>query len=156
MCETPTKRSGAYSMGVPGVHPYMLLNYQKTTHDVFTIAHEMGHSMHTYYSEKGAACGKSRLQNFRSGGGFHLQRGAAAEVSAFHRHRRQRQKISAAILSGYAAHHNVPSGNVCRIRADNARHGGKGTAPNCRKHVQKSTSNSTRCTTARRCATTRR
>ncbi|MCM1289414.1 MAG: oligoendopeptidase F [Corallococcus sp.] len=50
--ETPTKRSGAYSMGVPGVHPYMLLNYQKTTHDIFTIAHEMGHSMHTYYSDK--------------------------------------------------------------------------------------------------------
>ena len=49
--ETPTKRSGAYSMGVPTVHPYMLLNYQKTTHDIFTIAHEMGHSMHTYYSE---------------------------------------------------------------------------------------------------------
>ncbi len=50
--ETPTKRTGAYSMGVAGVHPYMLLNYQKTTHDIFTIAHEMGHSMHTYYSEK--------------------------------------------------------------------------------------------------------
>lgn len=49
--ETPTKRSGAYSMGVKGVHPYMLLNYQKTTHDIFTIAHEMGHSMHSYYSE---------------------------------------------------------------------------------------------------------
>ena len=48
--ETPTKRSGAYSSGVSGVHPYMLLNYQKTTHDIFTIAHEMGHSMHTYYS----------------------------------------------------------------------------------------------------------
>lgn len=50
--ETPTKRSGAYSMGVSGVHPYMLLNYQKTTHDIFTIAHEMGHSMHSYYSSK--------------------------------------------------------------------------------------------------------
>ena len=52
VCETPTKRSGAYSSGVSGVHPYMLLNYQKTTHDIFTIAHEMGHSMHTYYSSK--------------------------------------------------------------------------------------------------------
>ena len=48
--ETPTKRSGAYSMHVSGVHPYMLLNYQKTTHDIFTIAHEMGHSIHSYYS----------------------------------------------------------------------------------------------------------
>lgn len=56
--ETPTKRSGAYSMGVAGVHPYMLLNYQKTTHDIFTIAHEMGHSMHTYYSEKAQPAAK--------------------------------------------------------------------------------------------------
>jgi oligoendopeptidase F len=57
--ETPTKRSGAYSMGVSGVHPYMLLNYQKTTHDIFTIAHEMGHSMHTYYSEAAQPIAKS-------------------------------------------------------------------------------------------------
>lgn len=62
--ETPTKRSGAYSMGVPGVHPYMLLNYQKTTHDIFTIAHEMGHSMHSYYSEKAQPAAKSDYKIF--------------------------------------------------------------------------------------------
>ncbi|MGN1066467.1 MAG: oligoendopeptidase F, partial [Candidatus Fimimonas sp.] len=62
--ETPTKRSGAYSMGVPGVHPYMLLNYQKTTHDIFTIAHEMGHSMHTYYSDKTQPTAKSDYKIF--------------------------------------------------------------------------------------------
>ena len=62
--ETPTKRSGAYSMGVPGVHPYMLLNYQKTTHDIFTIAHEMGHSMHTYYSDKAQPYSKSNYKIF--------------------------------------------------------------------------------------------
>jgi oligoendopeptidase F len=48
--ETPNKSSGAYSWGVYGVHPFMLLNYQDTLYDVFTLAHEMGHSMHTYYS----------------------------------------------------------------------------------------------------------
>lgn len=62
--ETPTKRSGAYSMGVPGVHPYMLLNYQKTTHDIFTIAHEMGHSMHTYYSCKNQPLAKQEYKIF--------------------------------------------------------------------------------------------
>lgn len=62
--ETPTKRSGAYSMGVPGVHPYMLLNYQKTTHDIFTIAHEMGHSMHTYYSDKTQPAAKADYKIF--------------------------------------------------------------------------------------------
>lgn len=51
--ETVGKRSGAYSIGVYGTpHPYVLLNYNPTTHDVFTIAHEMGHALHTYYSNK--------------------------------------------------------------------------------------------------------
>ncbi len=44
------KRSGAYSVAVYDTHPYVLLNYQKTTHDIFTIAHEMGHSIHSYFS----------------------------------------------------------------------------------------------------------
>ena len=48
--ENSGKRSGAYSTGIYGLHPYVLLNYQQTTHDVFTIAHEMGHALHTYYS----------------------------------------------------------------------------------------------------------
>jgi len=46
------KRSGAYSVAVYDTHPYVLLNYQKTTHDVFTIAHEMGHSLHSYFSNR--------------------------------------------------------------------------------------------------------
>ena len=50
VCETEGKRSGAYSIGIFGNHPFVLLNYQKTTHDVFTIAHEMGHSIHSYFS----------------------------------------------------------------------------------------------------------
>ena len=49
--ENEGKRSGAYSSGVYGVHPYMLLNYTETLDDVFTLVHEMGHSMHTWYSE---------------------------------------------------------------------------------------------------------
>ena len=51
VCENEGKRSGAYSSGVYGVHPYMLLNYTDTLDDVFTLVHEMGHSMHTWYSE---------------------------------------------------------------------------------------------------------
>ena len=47
------KRSGAYSVGVYGIkHPFVLLNYKKTAHNLFTIAHEMGHSIHTYFSNK--------------------------------------------------------------------------------------------------------
>ncbi len=50
--ENEGKRSGAYSSGVYDVHPYMLLNYNDTLNDVFTLVHEMGHSMHTWYSNK--------------------------------------------------------------------------------------------------------
>lgn len=48
---TPGKRSGAYSNGsVYDVHPYVLLNYNNQYEDVSTLAHEMGHAMHSYYS----------------------------------------------------------------------------------------------------------
>lgn len=57
--EKDGKRSGAYSVGVYTTHPYVLLNYQKTTHDVFTIAHEMGHSLHSYFSNKNQAYAKA-------------------------------------------------------------------------------------------------
>lgn len=51
VCENEGKRSGAYSSGVyDSPHPYVLLNYQPTTNDMFTIAHEMGHALHTYKS----------------------------------------------------------------------------------------------------------
>ena len=52
VCENEGKRSGAYSTGVFDTHPFVLLNYQETTHDIFTIAHEMGHSLHTYKSNE--------------------------------------------------------------------------------------------------------
>src|SRR5690606_15473523 len=50
--ENAGKRSGAYSAPVYGVHPYMLMNYNETLDDVFTLAHEMGHSMHTLLSHE--------------------------------------------------------------------------------------------------------
>lgn len=50
--ENRNKRSGAYSWGAYGTHPYVLLNYHGKLNDVFTLAHEMGHSMHTYFSNK--------------------------------------------------------------------------------------------------------
>jgi oligoendopeptidase F len=50
--ENAGKRSGAYSAPVYGSHPYMLLNYNETLDAVFTLAHEMGHSMHTMLSHE--------------------------------------------------------------------------------------------------------
>ena len=50
--ENAGKRSGAYSAGIYGVHPFILLNYQDRLDDAFTLAHEFGHAMHSFYSQK--------------------------------------------------------------------------------------------------------
>lgn len=50
--ENKGKRSGAYSWGVYGVHPFVLLNYQQRYNSISTIAHEMGHAMHSYFSSR--------------------------------------------------------------------------------------------------------
>ncbi len=49
--ENRGKTSGAYSWGAYGVHPFVLMNYQNNVDNMFTLAHEMGHAMHSYYSQ---------------------------------------------------------------------------------------------------------
>ncbi|RUS48647.1 oligoendopeptidase F [Cohnella sp. AR92] len=49
--ENEGKRSGAYSWGAFGTHPYVLLNHKDNLNSMFTLAHEMGHAMHSYYSD---------------------------------------------------------------------------------------------------------
>ncbi len=63
--ETEGKRSGAYSISVYGLkHPYVLLNYQPTTNDIFTIAHELGHALHSYHSERAQPQNKADYKIF--------------------------------------------------------------------------------------------
>lgn len=62
--ETDGKRSGAYSTGCKGVHPFVLLNYTPTINDIFTVAHEMGHSLHTWFSCKKQPYAKSDYKIF--------------------------------------------------------------------------------------------
>jgi len=50
--ENKGKQTGAYSWGTYGVHPFVLLNYHDRYDDVSTLAHEMGHAIHSYYSQK--------------------------------------------------------------------------------------------------------
>ena len=68
--ENQGKRGGAFSCGVYGVHPYVLLNYTDTLDDAFTVAHELGHSMHSFFS--------SRAQEFVN----HSYRIMVAEVAS--------------------------------------------------------------------------
>ncbi len=62
--ENKGKRSGAYSWGCFSSHPYVLLNYSGVTHDVFTIAHELGHAMHSYYSNSSLPYEKAGYEIF--------------------------------------------------------------------------------------------
>lgn len=50
--ENKGKRSGAYSGGAYGTHPYILMNWQDNVNNLFTLAHEFGHSVHSYYTRK--------------------------------------------------------------------------------------------------------
>ena len=50
--ENRGKDTGAFSCGIYGVHPYVLLNYTDTLEDAFTVAHELGHSMHSFFSDR--------------------------------------------------------------------------------------------------------
>ena len=50
--ENKGKTTGAFSCGVYGVHPYVLLNYTDTLDDAYTMAHELGHAMHSYFSSE--------------------------------------------------------------------------------------------------------
>ena len=78
--ENQGKRKGAYSWGSYGTHPYVLLNYNGTLRDVFTIAHEMGHSLHTWFSHRGQPKVYADYTIFSGRGGLHHKRGGASRV----------------------------------------------------------------------------
>ena len=59
--EHPGKRSGAYSSGMPNLHPFILLNFDSSLDAVFTLAHESGHSIHSLYAKEAQP---STLQNY--------------------------------------------------------------------------------------------
>ena len=50
--ENKGKRSGAYSSGAYGTNPYILMNWQGNVNNLFTLVHEFGHSVHSYYTRK--------------------------------------------------------------------------------------------------------
>ena len=134
--ETPGKRSGAYSAGGFGMHPVILLNFQGTLDDVFTLVHEMGHSVHTYLScakqpscysdyvifvaEVASTCNEALLMQ------YFLDRA---------KDNRERAYLDQP-LPGAVPHHAVPPVHVRGVRAQGqrdhrARRGRDGRCPVC-------------------------
>ncbi|MBQ9625511.1 MAG: oligoendopeptidase F, partial [Clostridia bacterium] len=62
--ENTGKTSGAYCWGVYGTHPFVLLNYQDNLDSVFTIAHELGHAMHSHFSDTSLPYSKAQYTIF--------------------------------------------------------------------------------------------
>jgi len=62
--ENEGKTSGAYSWGCYDTHPYILMNYENIINHAFTLTHEMGHAMHTYYSNKNQSYMKAGYKIF--------------------------------------------------------------------------------------------
>ena len=124
------KRSGAYSNGgAYDVHPYMLLNYNGKYTDVSTVAHELGHTMHSYFSNKTQPFADVRLSDLRRRGGLDVQRGAAHRAHAQENHRRRGQAVAARQLPGEHQGHGVPPDAVRRVRAAHARDGRRRAQP---------------------------
>ena len=111
------KRSGAYSTGVYGVHPYQLLNFNGRYEDLTTLAHESGHSMHTFLSHAGAALSDRRLFDLRRRGGVDVQREPADSHDARPREGRRHAAVPAGHAARRPAHDAVPADPVRRVRA---------------------------------------
>ena len=82
--ENRGKQSGAFSAGSYDGDPYILMNYQPDVLDhVFTLAHEAGHSMHSYYLGQEPALRLLQLHDLRGRGGQHLQRTTAGQATCW-------------------------------------------------------------------------
>ena len=124
---TEGKVSGAYSNGgAYDVHPYILLNYLGQYNDVSTLAHELGHTMHSYYSNQTQPYPTASYTDVRRRGGVHVQRGAARRSHAEDDRRRADAAVAARQLSRRHQVHGVPPDAVRRVRAADARDGEKG------------------------------
>ena len=127
------KRSGAYSNGIFSVHPYMLINYNGKYDDVSTLAHELGHTMHSYLSAKTQPYATCRLPDLRRRGRLHVQRVAPHRPHAQAAEGRRRAAVDPRQLPREHQGDGLPADAVRRVRAAHARDGGQGPADHRRR-----------------------
>ena len=130
--ENQGKRSGAYSAPVYGANPYMLMNYNDTLDAVFTLAHELGHSMHTHAVARDAAVRLFGLHDLRRRGAVDAERSAAARLHAGAREDAGRAHRPAAARDRRHCRHVLQPGAVRRLRARGASAGRAGSADHVR------------------------
>ena len=110
--ENKGKRSGAFSCGVFGVHPYVLLNYTDALDDAFTVAHELGHAMHSYKSDN--------TQDYLNHDYCIFVAEVASTVPLKDRDRQGAPRVCAESLPRRFPHDRVPPDVVCGVRAHGA------------------------------------
>ena len=121
--ETKGKRSGAFSSGSYGAPPYILMNYKEDVFaDVYTLAHEAGHSMHSWFAQNIAAVSGLRLPDFPGRSRVDLQRGAAHASSARTDQRSKNARLHHQSADRRSPRHALPPDDVRRVRENHSRH----------------------------------
>ena len=128
MFENAGKRSGAYSAPVYGAHPYMLLNYNETLDAVFTLAHEMGHSMHTLLSHQAQPFVYAGYTIFVAEVPSTLNEALFLDFMLERAGHRRRARRAAAARDRQHRQHVLYAGDVRRLRAAGASAGRAGPA----------------------------
>ncbi len=131
---SPGKRSGAYSNGgAYDVHPYMLINYNGKYDDVSTLAHELGHTMQSYYSNKTQPYATAGYPTFVAEVASTFNESLLIDHMLKHDQGRRRAAVAARQLSREHQGHGVPADAVRRVRAGDARDGREGAADHRRR-----------------------
>ncbi len=118
--ESKNKRSGAYQNSVYGSNPYMLMNWQDKIEQMFTLAHESGHAMHSYLSKKNQPYTYSGYTIFLAEIALYHQRGSARPLSAFAHDRQKVAHVYSEQADGRHPHHSYSTDIVCRVRTRRA------------------------------------
>ena len=127
--ENKGKRSGAFSSGSFVGDPYILMNYKDDVlRDVFTLAHEAGHSMHSLEQRAPQPHPALRLHHLRGRGGLHLQRAAPVSLPVGARRQPRDEGLPGRQAGGRHHRHHLPADHVRRVRAPHPPHGRTGRA----------------------------